>query len=87
MGMSIGLLSKKTGISIAAIRYYESLDLLSKIDRKANGHREFSQDSLAALTLVKNLREAGLPLKDVKAFLSIRGDKKLPALISLNLQD
>ena len=78
MGMSIGQLAQKSGISIAAIRYYESLGLLSGIDRKANGHREFSGETLAALTLIKSLRAAGLSLKEVKAFLAVRGDKKSP---------
>ena len=88
MGISIGQLAQKTGISIAAIRYYESLGLLSGIDRKANGHREFSGETLAALTLIKSLREAGLSLKDVKAFLALREDRNAPCadLAALALQ-
>lgn len=78
MGMNIGYLARKSGISIAAIRYYESQGLLSRIDRKANGHREFPGETLAALTLIKSLREADLSLKDVKAFLAVREDRNAP---------
>jgi DNA-binding transcriptional MerR regulator len=78
MGMNIGRLAQKSGISIAAIRCYESLGLLSGVDRKANGHSAFTGETLAALTLIKSLREAGLTLKEVKAFLAVREDRNAP---------
>ena len=78
MTTSIGHLAKKSGVSIAAIRYYESLGLLPAADRKANGHREFSSEALAALKIVRALREAGLTLSDVQKFISILADRNAP---------
>lgn len=76
--MGIGKLALKSGISIAAIRYYESLGLLSGIDRKANGHREFTAENLDTLTLIKSLREAGMTLKEVQDFVGVKQNSAAP---------
>ena len=78
MAISIGQLAKKSGVSIAAIRYYEGLGLLPAVDRKANGHREFSGEALVTLKIIRALRQAGLALSDVQKFMSIRADRKAP---------
>ena len=78
MGVNIGYLARKSGISIAAIRYYESLGLLSGIDRKANGHREFTAENFNTLTLIKSLREAGMTLKEVQGFVGVQQNPLAP---------
>lgn len=75
MAISIGHLAKKSGVSVAAIRYYQSLGLLPGAARLGNGHRDFNPQNLESLLLIKSLRDTGMSLKEVRIFLGVRHDK------------
>lgn len=78
MALTIGDLARRSGVSVAAIRYYESLGLLPPSFRRSNGHREFSMENLSNLALVKSLRDAGMSLKEVQNFMSARQSATAP---------
>ncbi|MBB3662213.1 DNA-binding transcriptional MerR regulator [Prauserella sediminis] len=58
--MRIGELSRRTGVSIRLLRYYEEQGLLSP-ERGANGYRNFRDSDVGAVRQIRTLLAAGLP--------------------------
>jgi DNA-binding transcriptional MerR regulator len=57
--MRIGELSKATGVSSRALRYYEQQGLL-RSERRPNGYREYAPESIEVVAFVQDLFHAGL---------------------------
>jgi len=74
--MSIGALSKQTGIGIETIRFYERLGLLKPIGRKSSGYRIFDASSLKAIVFIKHAKELGFTLSEIRELLNLKADKK-----------
>ena len=70
-GLTIGALSKGTGVSIESIRFYERAGVLPKPPRSMNGHRVYGQDHLKRLSFVRRCRELGFPLDEVRGLLQL----------------
>ncbi|PWJ53165.1 DNA-binding transcriptional regulator, MerR family [Quadrisphaera granulorum] len=59
--LSIGELSRQTGVSVRALRHYESTGLLDAV-RTTAGHRRFRRADVETVRRVKLFLAAGLPL-------------------------
>ncbi|NMD57625.1 MULTISPECIES: MerR family transcriptional regulator [Tsukamurella] len=57
--MKIGELSRRTGVSVRSLRYYEEQGLLAP-DRTAGGHRDYPEEAVDRVILVQQLFAAGL---------------------------
>jgi len=66
---SIGEVSRRSGVNIETIRYYERLGLLPKPQRSANGRREFESEHLRRLTFIRRARAMGFSQDEVRALL------------------
>lgn len=64
--MTIGELGKKTGLTAKTIRYYESIGLAETPERTENGYRTYPESRVEELRLIKNARELGLPIAQIK---------------------
>ncbi len=64
--MLIGELSKRTGLTRDAIRFYEKQGLikLKRSDRRVNNYKEYSEDTLRRLLLVKKIKSYGFTLSE-----------------------
>ncbi|PCJ60368.1 MAG: transcriptional regulator [Rhodospirillaceae bacterium] len=71
MAIFIGELSRKTGVNIETIRYYERIGVLSKPPRSEGGHRIYAEEHLKRLTFVHRARELGFALAEIRALLSL----------------
>ncbi|MBT3532939.1 MAG: helix-turn-helix domain-containing protein [Rhodospirillaceae bacterium] len=69
--LSIGGLSKRTGVNLETVRYYENIGIMPKPPRSAAGHRRYDEEHLKRLTFVKRSRELGFTLKEVRALLAL----------------
>lgn len=58
--MTIGELARRTGVTTKAVRYYESLGLISP-DRLANGYRVYDLDDVRLVEEIKSLHRLGIP--------------------------
>ena len=67
-GMSIGEVSRKTGIASSAIRYYEGLGLLPEPPR-AGGWRRFPDSVVTRLLVIKTARGLGFTLEDIRVLI------------------
>ena len=59
-------LSKRTGINLETIRYYEKQGILPEPKRQANGYRSYDEESVTQLLFIKNCRQLGFSLEDIK---------------------
>ncbi len=70
--MRIGKLSKKTGLSVDAIRFYEKSELIKAPTRSEYGYREFGPDAGAALEFISHCRSLDIPIPEIKKLLNVR---------------
>ncbi|MET7386619.1 MerR family transcriptional regulator [Streptomyces sp. NPDC005529] len=68
--LTIGALSRSTGLSVRTIRYWSDEGALPPVARSSGGYRLYDAGSVARLELVRTLRELGLGLDDVRAVLA-----------------
>ena len=67
--MYIGEASKKTGLSIKAIRFYEEKGLIQRLKR-AGGYRIYQQTDLELLVLIREAKELGVTLSQLKGVIT-----------------
>jgi len=70
--MRIGQMSKQTGVSIDAIRFYERIRLIAAPTRSEGGFRLYSSNDLAALQFIRSLQTLGFSLNEIREFVSLR---------------
>lgn len=66
--MRIGELSRRTGVSVRMLRYYEAEALL-RPQRRASGYRDFSETDVTIVAAIRKLSAAGLKLDFIRQFL------------------
>ena len=64
--MTIGQLARRTGVSIRALREYESLGLVYRLGRSDGNYRLFDESALWCLQMIASLRALGLTLKEIE---------------------
>ncbi len=69
--LAIGALSRRTGVKIPTIRYYEQVGLLAAADRTEGNQRRYSADELQRLAFIKHSRDLGLSINDIAALLRL----------------
>lgn len=67
----IGSLSRRTGVNIETIRYYERIGLLPPPPRTEGGHRLYADDHLKRLAFIRRSRELGFTLDEVRNLLAL----------------
>lgn len=71
--LTIGDLSRRTGVNIETIRYFEKVGLISSPPRTEGGHRVYDQDHLRALGFIRRARELGFTPQEVRGILNLGG--------------
>jgi len=69
--LPIGELSRRTGVNIETIRYYERIRMLSAPPRTASGRRVYGAQDVRILAFIRRARELGFPLEDIRTLLSL----------------
>lgn len=83
--LSIGELSRLSGLSTHTIRFYESAGVLRPAGRASNGHRRYRSDDVLWLEFVLRLKLTGMPLAEIKeyALLRTQGEMTLPPRLTM----
>ena len=79
--MTIAELSDATGVTRHTLRYYERMGLVPLVDRDhRSGHRRYSPDHARWVTFLRNLRQAGMPIRHMRTYarLVARGASSWP---------
>ncbi|WP_292533637.1 helix-turn-helix domain-containing protein [Methylocystis sp.] len=69
--LSIGALSKHSGVNIETIRYYEKIGVMPTPDRSASGYRLYGPDHLKRLSFVRRGRQLGFSLDEIRGLLRL----------------
>lgn len=69
---TLGQLGKLVGLARTSLLHYESAGLLAPRARSAAGYRLYGEPELERLRAIRQLRDAGLPLADIRNLLSAR---------------
>lgn len=64
--MRIGELAKLSGLAPSRIRFYEASGLISSVERKANGYRDYAPDTQWVLELITGAQAAGFSLDEIR---------------------
>ena len=76
-GLSIGDLAKRTGLSVSAIRFYETRGLVAP-DRNAGGQRRFERSDIRRLSFIQISQRLGLTLEEIGGALASLPDGRTP---------
>lgn len=68
---SIGELSRRSGVNIETIRYYEKVGLMRSPPRTEGGHRVYPDDHLKRLIFIRRSRELGFTLDEIHNLLGL----------------
>ncbi|MCX5151628.1 MerR family transcriptional regulator [Streptomyces sp. NBC_00320] len=71
--MLIGELSRQTGVSERLLRYYERTELIHA-ERRANGYREYDDQTVQTVRRVRALLAVGLPTRIIRQVLPCTQD-------------
>ena len=82
---SIRQAAERTGLSQDTVRYYERSGLVPPVGRGGNGYRRYTEDDIGWLVFVSQLRASGMPIADVRRFvtLTLVGDATVPERLAL----
>jgi MerR family transcriptional regulator, copper efflux regulator len=69
--MTIGQLSRRTGLSIKAIRDYEARGLIYNTGRSAGNYRLFGESALWCAAAIRGLRSLGLTVKEIEGLAGV----------------
>lgn len=81
----IGALAKSTGCHIETIRYYEKIGLLPPAQRSTGGHRIYDEKHRSRLVFIRQNRELGFPLQDIRELIALAGDSNRPCADALSV--
>lgn len=68
---TIGTLAKAAGVSTPTIRYYEEIGLMPLASRSTGGQRHYSDSDLGRLTFIRQCREFGFGIDQVRILLEL----------------
>ncbi len=68
--LSIGEAARRSGCSVATIRYYEEIGLIRSAGRSAAGRRVFSRPDIERLRLIRRLRAMAFGIDAIKDLLA-----------------
>lgn len=71
MNMSIGSLSKQTGVKVTTIRYYEMIYLLPEGVRDGGNRRRYDQSAVDRLRLIRHARAMGFEIDAIRSLIDV----------------
>jgi MerR family mercuric resistance operon transcriptional regulator len=72
--MTIGNVSKQSGIGVETVRFYEKSGLIDEPPRTESGYRQYPPSTIVRIQFIKRAKELGFTLKEIKELLNLRLD-------------
>lgn len=76
--MQIGIVAKRIGLSVDAIRFYERNGLLPRPPRTEGGFRRYGESDVETLAFVRRVQGLGFKLSEIRGLLRLRGNRMQP---------
>jgi len=74
--LPIGQLSRRSGVNIETIRYYERINMLPPPPRTASGRRVYDSTHVRILAFIRRSRELGFSLDEIRGLMRLGGPEK-----------
>ena len=75
---SIGQISKKSGVKIPTIRYYEQMGLIDAPERSEGNQRRYTREGLSRLSFIRHSRDLGFSVEDIRGLLELSQHPEKP---------
>jgi MerR family copper efflux transcriptional regulator len=69
--MRIGDLTERAGVTHRTVRYYESIGLIPSGEREGNGQHYYSEETVARLRKIDQLKKLGLSLEAIRDIIDL----------------
>lgn len=76
--LSIGELSRRSGVKVPTIRYYEQVGLLEEPGRTEGNQRRYGDGDLERLTFIRHARDLGMGLDAIRELVELGGHPERP---------
>ncbi|MBB3809142.1 DNA-binding transcriptional MerR regulator [Pseudochelatococcus contaminans] len=73
MEITIGELSRRTGVKVPTVRYYEEIGLLQAPPRTEGGQRRYDKAVVERLNFIRHARDLGFEIDDIRELLTMTG--------------
>lgn len=70
--LTISEISRRSGVNLETIRYYEKIEALPQPKRAANGYRMYDEHILVHIEFIKNCRSLGFSIGEIKQLDALR---------------
>ena len=71
MNLPIGELSRRTGVKVPTIRFYEQIGLLPSPPRTEGNQRRYGKPEVERLNFIRHSRELGFEVEDIRELLDM----------------
>lgn len=78
---NIGKFAARTGLPASTLRYYEGEGLLIPVHRTSAGYRLYGEEQIPQARLIQSLRQAGVSMTDIAAFLHAEQEQRSALLV------
>jgi len=75
---SIGELSRRTGVKVPTIRYYEQMRLMKAPERSDGNQRRYGRPELERLAFIRHARDLGLAIDSIRELIELSGHPDMP---------
>jgi DNA-binding transcriptional MerR regulator len=76
--LTIGELSRRAGVKVPTIRYYEQTGLMTEPERSEGNQRRYSLADLERLTFIRPGRDLGLSVEAIRDLIALSGHPDAP---------
>ncbi len=76
--LTIGELSRRTGVKVPTIRWYEQQGLIDEPERTEGNQRRYGRAELERLSFIRHARELGFDLDSIRQLIELAGHPERP---------
>jgi DNA-binding transcriptional MerR regulator len=76
--LTIGDLSRRTGVKVPTIRYYEQMGLIAPAERSEGNQRRYGRSERERLSFIKHARDLGMTIESIRELIDLSAHPERP---------
>ncbi|NOX26336.1 MAG: MerR family DNA-binding protein [Deltaproteobacteria bacterium] len=72
--LTIGKVAKRAGVGVETVRFYERQGLIEQPPRTGSGYRQYPEEAVLRILLIKRAKVLGFTLKEIGELLALRNE-------------